>query len=995
MKNLKKILSLVLALAMALSLMTAAFAADASDYKDYSKVTYKEAVDVMSATGIFQGNNGNFDPAGTLTREQAAKIITYMLVGQSQADKLTTTIAPYSDVAASRWSAGAIAYCTKEGILAGTGKGKFSPTTEVTGLQFAKMLLVALGYDATIEGLTGDSWAIQTSKLALGDADLDNGMKDVSLSNVLTREQAAQMAFNAMKATLVEYEDKGDNITVGGITINTGASKATFVTSKVKADATNISDEKTADGKYTVEFAEKYCKDLKLDTNADDFGRPSDKWTYKNTEVGTYANTDDLKDTFTAEVTAADIYTAVGKTVVDDLKDGKATLVSYVDGKGTTVAKSGIEAYAAKNDSTTVNATGNGDLTEVYVDDDNNVTIVTIRTYVFQASNDYNAKKDSVDLVTAGDTAITLDDKTLDGEDFNIKDIKADDYILVNAVKLANNRYDVKDIAVAEITTGNVDSYKINKNVSLGGNVYKYSATTVSGSDKTRNTQYTVGQDAAIVLDSYGYIIAVDKAVVSSNYVYVSEFAQPAGLSNGKVVAHAYFTDGKTADITVKEAYIDNAMTSNKSAIMGEKSDNAYTEHADWYTYSKNSSDEYSLYAVESKYSQQTKKSYDNKENKGTVVTKNDKVSFLDGVNNIYANDSTIVIVDDGDDVTAYTGVKNIPDIKLTSADSKADVKPLVKTSNGYAYYVFINVDGSASISGNENSNLVYFVEYDGQHKGADNKIYYTYTALDENGAEIAMKADTQLMGTGDIYGVYNKIRSNSDEEMTSVDSVNQTTGKYIAGSDATSAITYTDGSLTLGGKGYTLADNAKITLVVKKSAAILNKDKNADYEATVNMTGKELGDTLKDYTLKYDFAGKVTDTDGSVIEQLFVTVKSASYNGGSTTPSVKGGEIAGNVTVTANNNTFKVVTTAAMPGWDVIKPVAEYTVTINGNSYTFTDKNVQYTKGDATGTFTTDAISGLTISGQGQYKVDVAITFTGKGGETWTVTGSGSYVRA
>ncbi len=59
MKNLKKVLSLVLALAMALSLMTAAFAADASDYKDYSKVTYKEAVDVMTAAGIFNGGDGN------------------------------------------------------------------------------------------------------------------------------------------------------------------------------------------------------------------------------------------------------------------------------------------------------------------------------------------------------------------------------------------------------------------------------------------------------------------------------------------------------------------------------------------------------------------------------------------------------------------------------------------------------------------------------------------------------------------------------------------------------------------------------------------------------------------------------------------------------------------------------------------------------------------------------------------------------------------------
>ena len=171
MKNLKKVLSLVLALAMALSLMTVAFAADASDYKDYDKVTHKEAVDVMTAVGVFNGtgDGSNFSPDGTLTREQAAKIITYMLVGQEQADKLTATVAPYSDVAASRWSAGAIAYCTNEGILAGTGNGKFNPTGELTGLEFAKMLLVALGYDATIEQLTGGAWAINTSKLALGD----------------------------------------------------------------------------------------------------------------------------------------------------------------------------------------------------------------------------------------------------------------------------------------------------------------------------------------------------------------------------------------------------------------------------------------------------------------------------------------------------------------------------------------------------------------------------------------------------------------------------------------------------------------------------------------------------------------------------------------------------------------------------------------------------------------------------------------------------------
>ena len=74
------------------------------------------------------------------------------------------------------------------------------------------MLPAALGYDPQIEQLVGNSWAINVSKLALGDADLDDGMEEIALSVNLTREQAAQMAFNAMQATLVEYEDNGGKI---------------------------------------------------------------------------------------------------------------------------------------------------------------------------------------------------------------------------------------------------------------------------------------------------------------------------------------------------------------------------------------------------------------------------------------------------------------------------------------------------------------------------------------------------------------------------------------------------------------------------------------------------------------------------------------------------------------------------------------------------------------------------------------------------------------
>ena len=93
-----------------------------------------------------------------MTREQAAKIITYMLLGQTAADALTTNTAPFQDVAANRWSAGYIAYCANVGIIDGDGKGSFHPTQEVTGYQFAKMLLGVLGYGVKDE-YVGTNWA--------------------------------------------------------------------------------------------------------------------------------------------------------------------------------------------------------------------------------------------------------------------------------------------------------------------------------------------------------------------------------------------------------------------------------------------------------------------------------------------------------------------------------------------------------------------------------------------------------------------------------------------------------------------------------------------------------------------------------------------------------------------------------------------------------------------------------------------------------------------
>ena len=879
----KKLLALVLALVMSMSLVTISNA----DFKDADKIDYNEAVDVMNAVGVFVGDEkGNFNPKENLTRAQAAKIISYLLLGNKTAEGLAGS-GKFTDVAKTSWAAGFVDYCAAVGVVNGVGNGQFNPNGSLTTLQFAKMLLVALGYDAKIEGFVGSDWSINVSAKA-NQVGLLNGL-DVGANATLTREQAAKMCLNTLKAPLVEYDTKGTTVTVGGdASVTVGASKAEFKTSTNKKAQTISNAVINGTTAYTVEFAEEYYSDLKLNANTtDDFGRPCVEWFWKADSIGVYSNSDDLVATYTKKVTAADVYTAVGKSVSDDVNSGKAKLVSYIDGAMTVVDKNDAKNYVTKNDSTKVNGTGNGDYTEVYVDGDNNVTIVTIRTYLFQAASDYNSKKDTITLTAAGDTDIALDNIVVDGEDFDIKSFKSDDYILVTAsTDGKSNKYTVQSVDAAEVVSGEVTGYKLDNSATIGGTEYNYSSTTKEGSGKVRSTTYTVGQNARVVLDKYGYVIAVDEAVVASNYVYVSEFAQPSGLSSGKVVASAYFTDGTTADITIKDRY----GSSNKAALGLTGGVTVSASAAGWYTYSKNSANEYSLYAAEAKYTEAGNKSgvikQDYTSGSGLDVMYNGKVAFLPQSSGVMANDNTIVIVDDGNDVTVYTGVKNIPDITLKAGANGGAAGSIsgkfLANKSGYAGYVFVKVSGNATISGNEDSKLVYYVKYDGQFKTTDNKVYFTYKVLDENGKEEVVKFDAQSNGSGDIYKVYNKTRVNGDDEITSVSEVTEG-GKYIAGTSASNAaLTYTDGALTLNqsgtNKGYTLADNAKITLVTLQSAKEINKDKAASYEVAVGLTGKALGDLLKDYALSYSYAGKVTDTNGSIIEELFVTVTAATF---------------------------------------------------------------------------------------------------------------------
>ncbi len=93
----KKFLSLVLSLVMAMSLVTVS--AGAKDFTDGEDITYDEAVAVISTIGVVSGYpDDSFKPTEGLTRGAAAKIICNLVLGPTTASALNADAAPFPDV---------------------------------------------------------------------------------------------------------------------------------------------------------------------------------------------------------------------------------------------------------------------------------------------------------------------------------------------------------------------------------------------------------------------------------------------------------------------------------------------------------------------------------------------------------------------------------------------------------------------------------------------------------------------------------------------------------------------------------------------------------------------------------------------------------------------------------------------------------------------------------------------------------------------------------
>ena len=742
----KKLLALVLALVMSMSLVTISNAA----FKDADSIDCKEAVDIMNAVGVFVGDEkGNFNAKENLTREQAAKIIAYLELGSKAADA-TVGGNTFTDVASSRWSAGFIAYCAQAGIVSGVGDGKFDPAGQLTALQFGKMLLVELGYDAKAEKMVGTDWAINTSKL-MAKAKLMDGI-DGSVNQVLTREKAAQMTLNALEAPMVTYETKGSSISVNGAEINFGASVAKYETSTIAKDQ-NISSQKLTSGEYTVELGEKLYKDLKKNSTTDAFERPATEWKLKAASIGTYADKADA--TYTAATKISAIYADLGLS--DGISKSKVTM--YVDGDDVNYATDPATKNFVKGETTKVGA--DGSLLNVYYNNDaETITLVLINTYVGEVGAVYkqSSTKDAYVTIKTGDgytkpaTTIKSEYKT---------DAFAKEDIVAYTYSKKSGDDGIRSMALAEKVTGKMNGFTAEKNVTVDGTTYKKSA---NGTPITTGMNTSVGKDVSVYLDQYGYAAFVD-ADDTLQYAVILAYEKGSRLDSPR--AKLLFTDGTTKKVDVKalkdadgNAYSDPSLSDYASSASGNSKLNKY----DVVSYTVNSDEEYTLTLAADARNADVGSAKITKGIPSLAGTASGDGYNVGSANSgrLYANGKTtfLVIDESGTDTTytSYTGIANVPNIEWKSGTYTAPIT-LLTEGNTIAKIVVVAKTKVASETNNlyisDGSKAVTFIKGGsaGQSYTKDLGYYYEYDAIID-GAETKIKTDFEVKYYSILTGV-------------------------------------------------------------------------------------------------------------------------------------------------------------------------------------------------------------------------------------------------
>ena len=687
MRNLKRALSLALAAVMVIGMMVVgAGAAGYEDFTDKDEIQNKDAVSMVSALGIINGlPGGSYGPTQNIDRASFAKMIALTLNGGKEPMLPGEGKVSYVDTKGT-WAQQYIEFCTNLGIVAGDGTtGKFNPTAPVTISQAAKMLLVALGYNASIEGYVGYDWQVNTDSAA-NLAGLYKGLSGNTSANA-TRDQAAQLIYNALSATMVKYESSFQVDSNGSATvkpqINNDAKNGTLLENKfnaVKVTGVVMANDYAGIGRNTTDKGKTYITGLDypsknsagnemlsitkgtftVESTTDMLGKSVTMFvqvsgsvtdTSKLTVLGGLTLTDDNKVvTLSAKKDTTD-------KIKSFVKDEGLTLVEYKD-KDTAYSEYYVNYESQGHNAPAYNGKG---MTMDFIDNDGDgdvdLVLQTIKTfgqvssYVSTGDGTIYVKSwnpaDELTTTFKSEVITSISSKDAIDDVAGFEDVKKDDYVFFYEIN------GTPHIEKAEYVEGTVTSKKGGDTVVIDGTSYTQSGL-VKGVNEDGDSLYatiTVGDEVRLYLDSAKNVVWTDAVDASTNYLFITGSDTRTNTFRDTVEAKAIFTDGSSAIIDVD-------VDSVKLAV-----DKAMTPGV--YTYSKNSKDVYKLTSIPA----------DDKDTSSVVENINGvtqgKAWMLDkGSNKVaIANGNTIFVVNRGSSYTVYTGINNVPDLKPSEKD--------------------------------------------------------------------------------------------------------------------------------------------------------------------------------------------------------------------------------------------------------------------------------------------------------------------------------------
>ena len=551
--------------------------AGAASYSDKADIKASTAVDMLSSLGVIQGyDDGSFKPNTTVTRAQMAKMIfTIMNGGNDNANAYASLPTAFTDLPTAAWAQGYVRYLQNTGIIAGKSATKFAPNDTVTGLEAAKMVLVAAGYNAQKAGLTGAAWAQNTMKYG----QLNNLFEDVDadLNAALPRQYAAQILYNALDMERVVWSNDIEDF----------------------KPATDVKDDKTIGGKYMDLVKTDAAQLLSVE-------KTSGKDTYEITlgKAVKYGDGDHTKAKFDKVPTdVADMIGLNVKVLVKAKANGDTNVYGvYADDDSKVLATGTVGTLdTVKNESKKFKVDGTeykaekalADVPVIYPNKESVPAAIDTLGEVITTKDTYPAYSikaidlngnNKADLVVAvptevkevtyvGSSAATIGGKSYKFDDADIYDgIKKDDWAVIVSGDFTSSGDPI--ISKATVVSGKVTGVKTGSpdEIKIDGNWYKKS-TSVTTSPSVDD------EVAAAVVGNYVYNIDTTGAS-SKNILFISD-NKAAENNLGKdwtVEARAYFTDGSNKKIIVDK--IDGADVTSAVGI-GNLKETMYTYATD------------------------------------------------------------------------------------------------------------------------------------------------------------------------------------------------------------------------------------------------------------------------------------------------------------------------------------------------------------------------------------------------------------------------------